>query len=76
MFFGSSINLVFWANDTNPIVSDSTFVSGNSTIYLNGVISDSSIEPTEIATFELTTTISDTINVEYITKEIKWDIFE
>ena len=66
----------FWSDDTSPIVSDSTFVSGNSTIYLNGVISDSSIESTEIATFELTTTISDTINVEYITKEVKWDIFE
>ena len=66
----------FWADDTNPIVSDSTFVSGNSTIYLNGVISDSSIEPIETATFELITTIPNTINVEYITKEVKWDIFE
>ena len=66
----------FWSDDTSPIVSDSTFVSGNSTIYFNGVISDSSIEPAEIATFEFTTTIPDTINVEYITKEVKWDIFE
>ena len=66
----------FWADDTSPIITDSTFVSGNSTIYVNGVISDASVESTEIADFILTTTIPDTVEVEYITKEIKWDIFE
>ena len=66
----------FWADDTAPIVTDSTFVLCNSTIYVNGVISDASVEPAEIGNFTLTTLIPDSIDVEYITKEIKWNIFE
>ena len=66
----------FWANDTAPIVTDSTFVLCNSTVYVNGVISDASVEPAEIGNFTLTASIPDSIEVEYITKEIKWNIFE
>ena len=66
----------YWADDTSPIIRDSVFVSSNSTVYLNGVISDASIEPTELGDFKLSTVIPDTVDIEYITKEIKWDIFE
>lgn len=66
----------FWANDTSPIYSDSTYVLGNSTIYLNGVISDAAIEPTETATFNLNIQLPDSLKIEYLTKEIKWDIFD
>ena len=66
----------FWADDTSPIYSDSTYVLGNSTIYLNGVISDAAIEPAETATFNLNIQLPDSLNIEYLTKEIKWDIFD
>ena len=66
----------YWADDTSPIIRDSVFVSSNSTVYLNGVISDASIEPTELGDFKLSTVIPDTVDIEYITKEIKWNIFE
>ena len=65
-----------WADDTNLILSDSSFVSGNSIVYLNGIISDSAIEPAEFATFQINISIPDSIDIEYTTKEIKWDLFE
>ena len=66
----------FWADDTSPVLSDSTFVLGQNIIYLNGVISDTSIEPAQKGTFEITVQIPDSLEFEYITKEIKWNTFE
>ena len=66
----------FWADDTSPIHSDSSFVKGENTIFLNGVISDASINPSETGTFELNILIPDTLQFEYITKEIHWDTFD
>ena len=66
----------FWADDTNLIFSDSSFVAGSSIVYLNGVISDSSIEPAEFGTFQITVSLPDSLNVQYSTREIKWNLFE
>ena len=66
----------FWADDTEPIFSDSCFVSGQSVVYLNGVVSDASLEPTESATFNLHINLPKSLQYEYITKEIQWDTFD
>ena len=66
----------FWADDTAPVFTDSCFVSGDNMIYLNGVISDATIEPAETATFSLNITLPDSLKFEYITKDIQWDIFD
>ena len=66
----------FWADDTSPVYSDSTFVSGQSIIYLNGVISDTAIEPSQKGNFEITIEIPDSLVFEYITKDIHWNTFE
>ena len=66
----------FWADDTSPVYSDSTFVSGQSIVYLNGVISDTAIEPTQKGDFEITIQIPDSLVFEYITKDIRWNTFE
>jgi len=66
----------FWADDTAPVFTDSCFVSGNNMVYLNGVISDAAIEPTETASFTLNITLPDSLKFEYITKDIQWDIFD
>ena len=66
----------FWADDTSPVLSDSTFVLGQNIIYLNGVISDTSIEPAQKGNFEITIGIPDSLQFEYITKEIQWNTFE
>jgi len=66
----------FWANDTSPVYSDSIFVLGQNIIYLNGVISDTSIEPSQKGNFEITVQLPDSLVFEYITKDIRWNTFE
>jgi len=66
----------FWADDTSPIYSDSTFIQGQNIVYLNGVISDTAIEPAQKGNFEINIQIPDSLNFEYITKDIRWNIFE
>jgi len=66
----------FWNNNTEPVFSDSCFVSGQNIVYLNGVVSDASVEPTESATFKLNINLPSSLKYEYITKEIHWDTFD
>ena len=65
----------FW-NNTEPVFSDSCFVSGQNSVYLNGVVSDASVEPTESATFNLNINLPNSLKYEYITKEVHWDTFD
>jgi len=75
---GDFIRIIYhlWENDTKIIFSDSTYISGNSVIYSNGVISDASLDPGETGTFNLIITIPDSANVTYWTKEIRAEVFE
>ena len=75
---GDFIRIIYhlWENDTKLVISDSTFISGNSVIYNNGVISDASLDPGETGTYDLSFSIPDTIIVTYWTKEIRTDLFE
>ena len=75
---GDFIRVVYhlWENDTKLILTDSTFISGNSVIYNNGVISDACLDPGDTGTYFLSINIPDTLNVTYWTKEIKFNIFE
>ena len=66
----------FWNKNKEAVFSDSCFVSGQNVVYLNGVVSDASIEPTESATFTLNINLPNSIQYEYITKEVHWDIFD
>ena len=66
----------FWADDTSPVYSDSTFIQGQNIVYLNGVISDTAIEPAQKGNFEINIQIPDSLNFEYITKDIRWNVFE
>ena len=65
----------FWEDDTSPVISDSVYIDGNNHVYLNGVISDSNLDPMELGKFYLSINLPDTLNIEYHTREIKWDIF-
>ena len=65
----------FWADDTSPILSDSVYIDGNNHVYLNGVISDANIGPMEFGKFSFTINLPDSLDIEYHTKEIKWDTF-
>ena len=75
---GDFVRIIYhlWENDTKLVISDSTFISGNTVQYMNGVISDASLNPGETGTFDLVNQIPDSINVTYWTKEIRADVFE
>ena len=75
---GDFVRIIYhlWETDTKLVLSDSTFISGNTIQYINGVISDASLNPGESGTFDLVIQIPDSINVTYWTKEIRADVFE
>jgi len=75
---GDFIRIIYhlWENDTKLVLTDSTFISGNTIQYMNGVISDASLDPGQTGTFNLLIQVPDSILVTYWTKEIRADIFE
>ena len=75
---GDFIRVVYylWEKDTSPALVDSIFISGNTIMFDNGVISDTSLDPGDNGNFNLSITIPDTLNISYWTKEIKYDMYE
>ncbi len=65
-----------WDKETNLISSDSSFVEGSTFQYKSGIVTDSVIEPGQEAPFSVSVSASDTSRVEYITKEIHFNIYE
>ena len=65
-----------WDKETNLISSDSSFVEGSTFQYKSGIVTDSVIEPGLEAPFSVSVSASDTSRVEYITKEIHFNIYE
>ena len=65
-----------FAEDTELIASDSSFVSGSKKIFKSGIISDSSIESGEYGTFYVKVNIPEDREVKYFTKDIQFDYFE
>jgi len=65
-----------WETDTKFLFSDSVFVSGNSVVYSNGIISDACLEPGAIGSFSMSMDFNDSIKVSYWTKDIKFDFVE
>ena len=64
-----------WSEKTELIGVDSSYVEGTNFQYKSGVISDTSIEPGQSADY-IVTIKADSSQVRYVTREIKWDIFE
>lgn len=65
-----------WDKETNLISVDSSFIEGSTFQYKSGIVTDSSIEPGQKANFNVSVSTSDTSQVEYITKEIHFNIYE
>ena len=62
--------------DTIPSIIDSVFISGTPISYINGVISDASLNPGETASYNISINIPDTLNISHWTKEIKFDLYD
>jgi len=75
---GDFIRVVYflWEKDTSPALVDSVFINGNTIIFDNGVVSDTSLNPGDNGNFSLSIDIPDSLNITYWTKEVKYDMFE
>ena len=75
---GDFIRVIYqlWESETNLVLSDSVFISGNTISYNNNVISNSCLNPGEIGEFKLSIDIPDTAKISYWTKNIKFQTFE
>ena len=71
---GDFVRVIFqlWADDTNVIYSDSTFVEGNQIKYESGIVTDTSLNPNKSARYILNVPIEKDIPISYITREIRW----
>ena len=70
------VDFYLWDKETNLISVDSSFIEGATFQYKSGIVTDSAIEPGEKATFNVSVPTPDTTQVEYITKEIHFNIYE
>lgn len=67
---------MLWGENTELISKDSSFVDGQITVYDSGIITDSGVNPGEYADFEVIVPLSGKNAVEYVTREIHWEVTE
>ena len=75
---GDFVRVIYnlWGENTQLIHSDSAFVEGTQVIYRSGIVTDTVIEPNQSAQFEIQISIPDSIIVTYITRDIRWALFD
>ena len=64
-----------YSEQTELVGIDSTFIDGSKVVYKSGVISDTALEPGSSVDFVVKVD-ADSSLVRYMTREVKWDIFE
>ena len=64
-----------YSEQTELVGMDSTFIDGSKFVYKSGVISDTCLEPGSSVNF-IVKVDADSSLVRYVTREVKWDVFE
>ena len=75
---GDFVRVIFslWADDTDLIAADSAFVNGTQIIYRSGIITDTILEPNQSAEFIVEVPIKESLTVEYVTREVRWLLYD
>ena len=75
---GDFVRVIYnlWGKDTQLIRSDSSFVEGTQIIYRSGIVTDTVLEPNKSAQFRVEIPLSDSIQVAYITRDVRWALFD
>ena len=75
---GDFVRVIYnlWGEDTQLIRSDSSFVEGTQIIYRSGIVTDTVLEPNQSAKFRVEIPLSDSIQVAYITRDVRWALFD
>jgi len=62
--------------DTQIVSSDSVFVSGTQIMYKSGIVTDSALEPKQSAQFSVQIPIDGEIPISYVTREVRWSLYD
>ena len=75
---GDFVRVIYnlWGENTQLIHSDSSFVDGTQVIYRSGIVTDTVLKPNQSAQFEVQISIPDSITVTYITRDVRWALFD
>ena len=75
---GDFVRVIYslWGENTQLLGSDSTFIEGSQIIYRSGIVADSVLEPNQSAQFSLKVAVPDSISVSYITRDVRWEMFD
>ena len=75
---GDFIRVIYslWGENTQLLGSDSTFIEGSQIIYRSGIVTDSVLEPNQSAQFSLKVAVPDSISVTYVTRDVRWEMFD
>ena len=74
----SFIRVVFklWGSETDLIAIDSSFIDGNQIIYHSGINTDTALKPGESGEYVVNIKTPVDSKVEYITRDIHWEIYK
>ena len=75
---GDFVRVIYnlWGENTQLIRSDSSFVEGTQIIYRSGIVTDTVLEPNQSAKFRVEIPVNDSIHVAYITRDVRWALFD
>ena len=75
---GDFVRVIYnlWGENTQLIRSDSSFVEGTQIIYHSGIVTDTVLEPNQSGQFKVQISIPDSIIVSYITRDVRWALFD
>lgn len=75
---GDFVRVIYnlWGENTQLIGSDSSFVDGTQVVYHSGIVADTVLEPNQSAQFKVKISIPDSIIVTYITRDVRWALFD
>jgi len=75
---GDFVRVIYnlWGENTQLLNSDSTFIDGTQITYHSGIVTDTILEPNQSAQFSLKVAVPDSILVTYVTRDIRWEMFD
>ena len=75
---GDFVRVIFqlWGEDTQIISSDSVFVDGSQVRYESGIVTDTALEPNQSAYFSVQVSIEGDIPISYVTRDIRWLLYD
>ena len=74
----SFVRVIFklWSSETELVGIDSSFVNGNQIIYSSGINTDTALKPGESGEYIVNVKTPVDSNVQYITRDIHWELYK